>query len=183
MTTLPISVSRTSLVGLYDTGADVCCIKELAFKWIPEHQKPKLLNCKPSLFKQLAEATSARVGSEQVTIQVGNRKLTNQFVFVKGLIGDMILGINFIHQFHLNYNTFWKKSNKWQKGRTHTLKECSICFILCKGKNQKSPRMKRWMPKTTHLPHLPLPPPLRTNQTQALPRHEIIYALSKDCYV
>ena len=34
---LPISVSRTGFMGLYDTGADICCIEEQAFDKIPMH--------------------------------------------------------------------------------------------------------------------------------------------------
>ena len=52
-----------------------------------------------------------------------------------------IVSRDFIHWFHLNYDTetrgfFWKKSNEWQKGslrakKTQTLDSYCVNFIQC----------------------------------------------------
>ena len=102
---MPISVSRTGFVGLYDTGADICCIEQQAFDKIPAHLKPKLLNTKPGIFKAANGGLLQTNGRYLMTIQVGNRTLTHHFVLIKDLGVDMILGIDFIHRFHLNYDT------------------------------------------------------------------------------
>ena len=42
-------------------------------------------------------------------------------------ISDILIGIDFIHPYHLNYDTetggfFWKKSNEWPKGFSESRK-------------------------------------------------------------
>ena len=41
---LALNISLTSLVALYDTGADVYCISKAAFNAIPKHLQPTNLN-------------------------------------------------------------------------------------------------------------------------------------------
>ena len=160
---MPISVSRTGFVGLYDTGADICCIEQQAFDKIPAHLKPKLLNTKPGIFKAANGGLLQTNGRYLMTIQVGNRTLTHHFVLIKDLGVDMILGIDFIHRFHLNYDTetrgfFWKKSNDWQKGslrakKTQTLDSYSINFIQCDVRTESGGRPKPGVPCMVNIHH------------------------------
>ena len=65
----------------------------------------------------------------------------HHLVLVKDLGVDMILGIAFIHRYHLHYDSetlgyFWKKSNNSQKGslkvkKAQTLDSYYINFIQC----------------------------------------------------
>ena len=85
------------------------------------HLKPKL-NTKPGIFKAANGGLLQTHRCYLLTIQVCNRKLTHHFMLVKVLGVYVILWIDFLHRYHLNYDTktrgfFWKKSNNWQLPR------------------------------------------------------------------
>jgi hypothetical protein len=160
---LPISVSRAAFIGLYDTGADVCCIDEQAFKRVPEHLAPKLLNTKPGQFRAANGGMLTTNGKYLLTIQIGSRRLTHHFVLVKNLGVDMILGIDFIHRFHLNYDTetrgfFWKKSDEWKQGyvrakKTIVLPRYSISVIQCDIRTESGCRPRPGVPCMVTIKH------------------------------
>ena len=67
---LHISASHKGFVGLYDTGADICCFEQQAFDRIPTHFKPKVLNTKPGIFKASNGGLLQTHGRYLITIPV-----------------------------------------------------------------------------------------------------------------
>ena len=138
---LPISFSRTTLVALYDTGADVCCISEDAFNALPKHlQTPSLTKRQPK-FKAANSKVLDVIGKHNLRFKVGEKWVNHEFYQIRNLGEDVIIGINFIHRYHLNYDTvtrgfFWKGSNNWNHGilkvnKATTIKEFTMMFVQC----------------------------------------------------
>ena len=103
---LNVSFPRTTLTALYDTGADVCCISETAFNAIPFPKAPVQLNKKRPKFRAANGELLDTLGKFNLTFKIGSREVHHEFYKIRNLGNeDVILGINFIHRYHLNYNT------------------------------------------------------------------------------
>jgi hypothetical protein len=128
--------------ALYDTGADVCCISEKAFNQIPKHMQPQPLSTKRPMFKAANGEYLKTLGKFHLKFKIGEREVHHEFYKVRDLGGeDIILGINFIHRYHLNYDTemrgfFWKGNFGWNTGilkanKGQTIKEYTQQFVQC----------------------------------------------------
>ena len=80
-------------------------------------------------------------GKFNLKFKIGDREVNHHFYRVRNLGEDVILGIDFIHRYKLNYDTqtrnfFWKGGPSWSNGilkvnKLSTLKEFTMSFIQC----------------------------------------------------
>ena len=98
----------------------------------------------------------------------------------------MILVINFIHQYHLTYDTktrgfFWKKSNNRQKGslrvkKAQTLDSYSINLIQCDVRTDSGGQPKPGVPSMVTIHHEERPLLLMRGPTMITPdKHGHVY--------
>ena len=58
------------VVGLYDTGADICCVEQQDHDKILKHLKPRLLNTKTGVFKAANGGLLQTNGRYLLTLQI-----------------------------------------------------------------------------------------------------------------
>ena len=155
---LALDFSRTSLMTLYDTGADVCCISEEAFNRIPKHLQPVNLNAnkKAPQFRAASGDMMATLGKYNLKFRIGDRELNHQFYKIRHLGEDAILGIDFIYRYHLNHDTetkgfFWKGVPGWNTGLLKvniatTLKEYTMSYVQCEIRTESGHRPSPGVP-------------------------------------
>ena len=82
------------------------------------------------------------MGKFHLKFKIGEREVEHDFYRIRNLGGEeVILGINFIHRYHLNYNTetrdfFWRGGTNWNTGvikvnKGQWIKEYTMAFIQC----------------------------------------------------
>ncbi len=138
---LNVSFSRMSMVALYDTGADVCCISEEAFNRIPKHLQPRPIGHKAPRFRAANGEILPTLGKYCLQFKIGDKEIRHVFYKVRQLGDDAIIGIDLIHRYHLNYNTetrsfFWRGGAGWNTGilkvnKAQTLKEFTVSYVQC----------------------------------------------------
>ena len=94
------------LKGLYDTGADMSCKHDKVFKKLKRLGLPlrNLLNSKRKFLGAGSEALII-LGQYEVPLTVGKKTINHPVYVVKNLSADILLGFDFNHTHHLNYNT------------------------------------------------------------------------------
>ena len=116
----------------------VCCISEGAFNQILKHLQPPNLNSTKNAPKFLAANGNLMdtLGKYNLKFKISDREVNQQFDKIRLLEEDVIPGIDFIYQNHLNHVTetkgfFWKGTLRWNTGllkvnKATTLKKYTI---------------------------------------------------------
>jgi transposase InsO family protein len=97
------------------------------------------------------------LGKFHLKFKIGEREVHHEFYKVRDLGGeDIILGINFIHRYHLNYDTetrgfFWKGNFGWNTGilkvnKGQTIKEYTQQFVQCEIRTDSGCLVKAGVP-------------------------------------
>ena len=129
---LAVLFEGMSLRGLYDTGADLSCISEKAFRRIPPEKRPaKLPDTTQAKLKSASGDQLEVRGKYSLKIKLGHNEVQHSFFVIRNLNDDLILGIDFIHKHQLNYNPInrsfrWKGGPAWQEGQLKVCKALSI---------------------------------------------------------
>ena len=129
---LAVLFEGMSLRGLYDTGADLSCISEKAFRRIPPEKRPaKLPDTTQAKLKSASGDQLEVRGKYSLKIKLGHNEVQHSFFVIRNLNDDLILGIDFIHKHQLNYNSInrsfrWKGGPAWQEGQLKVCKALSI---------------------------------------------------------
>ena len=110
-------------VALYDTGADISCLKGELFEKIPVKSRPRQLGLPKGVVFKGANGDPLRVrGRYCLAIEVHGRTVDHEFFVIDQLNEPVILGIDFIEAHDLGYRakerTFrWGDEAEWRSGQ------------------------------------------------------------------
>ena len=109
-------------IGLYDTGADVTCVREEVVKAIPVNLRPALVPVGPEESFFSAGCSPLNVlGRVKLNAVMNGKPVTHSFVCVKQLNEPVLLGMDFLKRYGLNYDVDteqyrWRGDSEWSKG-------------------------------------------------------------------
>jgi len=106
---LKIILNFKQYEGLLDSGATVSCISESLFRIINKNNKLTLLACNQN-FVSVSSTPLQILGKANIPINCLGKSEMFTFYILKGIIPDIILGIDFWRTFNLNIQ--YKKDNE-----------------------------------------------------------------------
>lgn len=131
-TTRPYALSRIGRIqvkSLFDTGADICCLRTDTF-----HKAKLNLPAQQGLGKDFKAAGGDSLklsGKVMLPITIDNKTVTHPFFLIDNLNEQCILGIDFITKHSLNYcpktrTFFWPGERQWLEGIVSSTKTLTI---------------------------------------------------------
>ena len=102
---LAVKLFSKEIKGLYDTGADVSCLNEKIFRTIPVDARPKKIPGNSAVCRSASGSALSISGKYLIPIEIGRKKFLHEFLIVKNLEENLILGIDFILKNRLNFDT------------------------------------------------------------------------------
>ena len=129
------TINQINVKSLFDTGADVSCIRTKTF------QDSKLdLPIETKQFKNFKAAGGTKLlisGKVMLPIEIDNKKVEHPFFLIDNLNEKCILGIDFISKHKLNYcptsrTFFWPGEKPWTNGIITVAKSQTIPALSSK---------------------------------------------------
>ena len=105
--TFPTEIGTTMCNALIDTGATRCCMSEKYYKKL---QLPKIHSLQNVNVKSATSSNLAPMGLVNCTFELGETKFSSDFIVCKNLTRPLILGRDFLIQYHVSV----RHSEKWE---------------------------------------------------------------------
>ena len=102
-----VTTGKTSFNWLFDTGAAITCMNADSFRDAFGHQKPRLVKKSAGCITANGSRMES-LGIFEIEMTIRGRKFTHHVTVVEDL-NDNILGIDFMHQHKLNYDSTSKQ--------------------------------------------------------------------------
>jgi len=102
-----VTTGKKTFNWLFDTGAVISCMNDDSFCESFGHTKPKLLKRSAGCIAANGSKMSS-MGIYEIEMTIRGREFTDPVTVVED-INDKILGINFMHQHKLNYDSTSKQ--------------------------------------------------------------------------
>ena len=126
------SLHRVDVPFLYDTGSAITCISENVFRRLsPDLRPEKLPMMKNSQFQSAGGQQLKVRGLYNLPLQILGKTITHPTFVISDLNENGIIGIDFINQHKLNYDTqrfgfYWNNDKEWYKGILRSTKSQKI---------------------------------------------------------
>jgi hypothetical protein len=118
---LEADLEGMTALALFDSGADISCVSEEAFRKIPVWRRPKQLE-KPKTICRSASGNQLQIkGVYELSVKVLGKRVTHPFRVIKQLQEPVIIGADFMNKHLLAYNpqqkrVFWQNETDWTDG-------------------------------------------------------------------
>ena len=122
---LPINVDGIDTAALYDTGADVSCLSEKAFRRIPVDRRPIKIQCAQNQFKAANGMGLDVKGKYMFNVKVQQKTVQHPFYVISNLSEESILGMDFIRNHKISFcpireEFLWENHASWTMGQMRT---------------------------------------------------------------